>query len=402
MNTQRINVAIRFVVVSFIFIFMGGYSALAQHEVYLETSNTVPSYCQETNIWCGAATSQMILEGYPGGVDHTFTQTHIWNRIQVNKDDPGVNWATDPDGLRDTLMELGGDPGVVWNIFTNPNAQNLTYSVAYWMSRRHFPTAVLVYGFQHWIMIDGFTTDLDPTQHTNVTLQFIEIVDPWNPPCAMAISGGVRSLMTGANWYANYWYTPGNIPTSKWDGNYVAVIEPPPNMGEAKAPSQIVEEGKVISEGHAIEYAMRSFKKLGLYKNKRYSILRDSTPLKPLLVNQKYKGYYIVPLGYKEGDISQGAIVVNAYDGDFQEIGIFQRPIKYISEKRAIKLALNYLCQCDRKENKNIQAQLIFEPSEQTQSRFMPVWEVTVGHLAIYVTVAGDVFEELSPLPLGD
>ena len=55
----------------------------------------------------------------------------------------------------------------------------------------------------------------------------IEVTDPWNPPCPTASSGGVKSLMTGSNWYANYWYSPGNIPASKWNGNYVAVVEPP-------------------------------------------------------------------------------------------------------------------------------------------------------------------------------
>ncbi len=190
-------------------------SASAAHDVYLETPNSVPSYCQETNIWCGAATTQMILEGYPGGIEHPFTQTHIWNRIVAHRDDLGVNWATDPDGLRDTLMELGGDPGVSWNIFPNSNAQSLIYSVTYWMTQRHYPTAVLVYGFQHWVMIDGFTTNVDPTTNTTVNLQSIEIVDPWNPPCSTATSGGVRSLMSGSNWYSNYWYTPGNKYTSK-------------------------------------------------------------------------------------------------------------------------------------------------------------------------------------------
>ncbi len=148
--TQKINLALMAIIV---FALVGNVSA--QHNVYLQTPNTIPSYCQETNIWCGAATAQMILEGYPGGVEHPFTQTHIWNTIQGHLDDLGVNWATDPDGLRDTLMDLGGDPGVSWNIHTNSNAQSLMYSVVYWMTRRHFPTAALVFGWQHWVMIDG-------------------------------------------------------------------------------------------------------------------------------------------------------------------------------------------------------------------------------------------------------
>lgn len=379
---------------------MGG-SVFAQHAVYLETPNTVPSYCQETNIWCGAATAQMILEGYPGGTEHPFTQAHIWNRIQAHKDDAPVNWATDPDGLRDTLMELGGDPGVNWEIYANSNAQSLMYYVTYWMTKRQFPTAVLVYGFQHWVMIDGFTTDVDPTTTATINLQRIEIVDPWNPPCPAATSGGVRSLMTGANWYSNYWYTPGNIAASKWNGNYIAVIEPPVKQGVAMAPMQVEEGRCTISEDAAKEYAMRWFKELRLEKRAPYAVLRQTNVLQPLLVNPKHKGYFLVPLGYSEGELSQGAVLVNAYDGSFQEVGVFQRPIKYLSMDEAIRIARNYLCACKDKRRR-IQAQLMFQPSEQTQSRFMPLWKVMVGRVTLYITQEGKVFEKLTPLPLGD
>jgi hypothetical protein len=80
-------------------------TVLAQHEVYLETPNTVPSYCQENEIWCGAGTAQMILEGYPGGAEHPFPQTHIWSRIhwsryhrQTGSRTPHGVWANDATG----------------------------------------------------------------------------------------------------------------------------------------------------------------------------------------------------------------------------------------------------------------------------------------------------------------
>lgn len=393
--TQRTNVALAAATVCAL-----ASGALAQHDVYLETPNTVPSYCQETSIWCGAATAQMILEGYPGGVEHAFSQTYIWNRIQVHKDDPGVNWATDPDGLKDTLMELGGDPGVSWSIFANASAQTLTHSVTYWMTNQEFPTAVLVYGFQHWVMIDGFTTDADPTQQSTVTLQYIEIVDPWNPPCPAATSGGVRSLMSGSNWYANYWYSPGNIAASKWDGNYIAVVEPPPSRGMATAPKQM-EKGRVISAERAREAAMRAFKELRVERRAPYSILRRSKPLHSLLVNQQRKGYYIVTLGYQEGGFCQGAVLVNAYDGEFQEVGVFEKPLQYLSEDQAVRRAVSYLCACDA-GRKEIRANLVFEPSEQTQTRFLPVWKIAVRESTVYVTQDGAIFDLLTPLPLGD
>lgn len=381
-------------------------NAEAIHDVYLQTPNSIPSYCQEASNWCGAATSQMVLEGYPGGVEHAFTQSHIWNRIQVHKDDSSVSWATDPDGLRDTLMELGGDTGVHWSIFSNPNAQSLMHSVTYWMTRRNFPTAALVntggspYGsFQHWILIQGFTTDVDPSTNSTVNLQFIEIVDPWNPPCSTATHGGVTSLMTGANWYLIYWDVPGNLTGSKWNGNYVAVIEPPLKEGIAKAPKQVA-EGRPISEKAAGELAAKWIEEYKLYKKEPYSILQHNKLLQPLLVNRKYKGYYIVPLGYEKGQISQGAVVINAYTGEFQEIGVFHMPVKYISRDRAIKLALSYLCAC--KDVKKAMAELVFRHSEETQSRYLPAWQITYLKQVVFVTMDGKVLDELTPIDPGD
>lgn len=395
---NRLQLSIRGIILVFIGLSVITSSTSAQHSVYLEVANTIPSYCQETNIWCGAATAQMILEGYPGGVEHPYTQTHIWNRIQVHKDDPGVSWATDPDGLKDTLMELGGDPGVGWSIHANPTAGSLMHAAAYWITRLHFPVAALVYGFQHWVAITGITTDADPTLATDTILQFIEIIDPWNLPCSAAISGGVKSTMSGSNWYTNYWYTPGNYPASKWYGNYVAVIEPPLVKGTAKAPKQL-EIGEAISESFAKEQALMWIKKLRLNERESYTILRKIKPLKPLLVSKERKGYYIVPFGYEEGQLSQAAVLINAYDGDFQEVGVFQKPIAYLTEEEAVRIALDYLCTCKAKS----EAQLIFQPSAQTKSRFLPLWEVIVEELgAVYVTQEGKVFKKLTKLPLGD
>jgi len=54
------------------------------------------------------------------------------------------------------------------------------------------------------------------------------------------------------------------------------------------------------------------------------------------------------------------------------------------------------------KKRLRIQAQLMFQPSKQTQSRFMPLWEVMVDRVTLYITQEGKVFEKLAPLPLGD
>lgn len=384
------------------FALMAG-TSLGQYTTDLVVPNSIPCYCQETGISCGAATAQMILEGYPGGVNHVYTQTHIWNTIQTYLDDPGVNWATDPDGLAYTLMDLGPGANVHWVVFHKPDRNELLFSVAYWMAQREYPVATLVYGFQHWVAVTGITTDVSPLTNTTVNLQWIRIFNPASSPCPTASSGGVDSTMNSAKWFTNYWYAPGNIPASKWDGNYIAVIEPPIPSGRVEGEPNKVSTGEVISPAAAIDYA---YQWLDMYNlTETYRAFAHITALEPLLVNSEQDGYYAVPFGYKEGDFSLGAILVNAYTGEFQEIGTFSQPRRLLQMDDAVRLALNYLrCDC---EAEVVDARLRFQPSMQTNTPFLPVWEVFIYHpeleaRSLLVSMDGMVADRFILLPLGD
>jgi len=74
----------------FILLLLIGFTlpALAQYEVDL--SGNVPLYVQEECCWCGAASGQMIMDGYPDPVDRLYhEQEDIWDAIQVNNIDAG-------------------------------------------------------------------------------------------------------------------------------------------------------------------------------------------------------------------------------------------------------------------------------------------------------------------------
>jgi hypothetical protein len=411
--TKKINPLILCLIVLFLTA-----NVYATHTVNL-SANTIPSYCQESNIWCGAATTQMILEGYPSGTNYSYTQTYIWNQIQFYLNDPGVNWATDPTGLRDTLMNNDGTEPANWVIFAKPSATNLMWDVAYWMTVRSYPTAALIYGWQHWIVIEGLVTDVDPRNNSTVNLQQISIIDPWNPPCPANTSGGVRSTISGSTWYSNYWYTPGNYPASVWNGNYIAVIEPPDGDGEALAPLEPV-QGTIISPADALAAAQEWPGFVDMGDDSPYTILFNRDFLEPMLINEDYRGYYIVPLGYEDSTISQGAVLVNAYDASIQEVGVYDHPLTYITEERAVALAQSYLCECDEteppdvvatdqkqtenevKQFPNIFAILMFQPSNLTTSRFLPFWNITINTKTVRVTQFEEVEEEIEELPLGD
>lgn len=248
---HKLPFAIAFVSLSFSSLLVTSES-WADHTIYLRDSNTIPSYCQQDGDWCGAAVGQMILEGYPAA-EHPFPQPDIWQKIESNRDDSAVAWLTDPEGLQQTLMQLGGDPNVNWGVLKSTDASRLMHSIGYWMTKNRFPVAAMVdptgasiYGsFQHWVVIEGFATDLDPVTNEVTELKSIDIVNP-APPCGTDINrGGIRSTVDSATWYGFYWRVPGNYLGSKWDKNYVAVVEPPLTSGVSKAPKKaLMEKGR--------------------------------------------------------------------------------------------------------------------------------------------------------------
>jgi len=302
-------------------------TGLATHTIDLITQNSIPNYCQEGISWCAAATVQMILEGYPSS-DHVYTQTHIYNTCQANNGD-SVSWSpgTDPEGVRGTLMELGGDPGVTWIIVADPTKEHVMYWTVYYMTKYEYPTAVLVntgnpFGsFDHWVAITGFTTGNDPVSDPATVLHMIDIFDPWNPPCPTASSGGLNASVTGSTWYGTYWAMPGNVSGSDWDGEYVVVVEPPDVSGVIRAVQQEFGPARIDPE-EALEIAIGWVEEQGFAEREEYLALRVTVPGEPILVDREaeYGGsYYIVPFVYERTEGVRIAVLVNALTGEPQE-----------------------------------------------------------------------------------
>ena len=366
-------------------------AALATHDVYLD----VPLYCQETNNWCGAASAQMTHDGYPTppGPKY-FSQTSLWNCIQAHKDDPSVNWATDPDGLKYCMNDMGHPPSGVWVVEAKSSYLSEMYAVLYWMTVQRYPTPVLVWHQQHWVVITGFTTDVDPTTHSTVSLQFIEFNNPW-PPCSGG-SGGTYHYVTGASWQVSYFCGPVNISSSKWYGKYIAVLEPPKKSGSVRT-VEMVERGQPIPPEKAVKLALDWIKRYKLYKHGPLSVLTRTKPFEPLLVNKERKGYYIVPFGYSEKRIVAG-IILNAYTGEFEDAGAFRKPIRYLTAKEAMEIVAKYTGL-----RRVPEPELIFTPCQQTEDYFWPLWKFVIkGEMTLYVDQNGKVYKRLVIPPPGD
>lgn len=107
-----------------------------------------------------------------------------------------------------------------------------------------------------------------------------------------------------------------------------------------------------------------------------------------LLVNENFRGYYLVPLADKSKKENVGAIIVNAYNGDFEEIGVFQHPIVFLDDKAAIQIAIKE-CECGEFKS----TRLVVHPRLRSQSRYIPIWKISFEFRNVYVSQTGTVIQ---------
>lgn len=342
----------------------------------------VPGHSEEALTWCGAATGQMIIGGYPAGAC-TVLQADVWASIQANKAE--ATWDTDPAGLKAAMM----DPAVCassahWSIFANTDPQQLMWSVAYWMKRMHYAAAAVLDTAghssiashkEHWVVIKGIVTDLDPTTASTVNLQYVLIVDPspasfGDPP--------LERFLSGSQWYSMFKTV--TLGTSTYAGKYVALIEPPPTTGIAVAKRQPL-IGKVIRPERAVAAAQRALL-IDLRRAGVFDDMRELRPEMPLLVNPKRGGYYLVSFRGAKG--SAMAVLINAYSGAFMEAARMKpRPI--LPRNEALSMARRFL---RRDQAKNAEAAL---EAREGESPYFPTWRVALNGDEVLIDVAGNV-----------
>ncbi len=328
------------------------HTALANFEVYLKEPNQIPLYAQETNVWCGAASAQMMLEGFPGNVDHVYKQKFIWDTIQPLKVE--TSWYTDPDGLKAVMGALGGDSN--WAVRCSKTAAPLAKSVLRNLADRKYPTTVLVYGSAHWIVLIGATTDVDPGTAAAVTLEKVEAHDPWKAQ---------HVLVSGTTWFQKYWYGPAR-ERGKWSGCFVAVEENT-NTQRAEPDYELrvkpaVVDGAPISPEESLRLAKSHLAKL-VSENPSFSALSPLKLSAPRLVSHDRGSYYLISLG------DTGAIMLNAYTGDWEGLSQFGKPVP-VAERRE-------------------PGTWYFTPSQESPSPFFPVYRIQDQRGVRYVDYEG-------------
>ena len=360
--------------------------AFAAHSVFV----TVPFHSEEALTWCGPATGQMVIGGYPASAC-TRDQADVAASILAHKVES--NWDTDPAGLRDAMMEQCPPPGGHWAVFSTVNSSQLMYSVAYWMTHNHYPVAVLLgtsahNSFlphqEHWIVVKGIITDVDPTTNPTVNLQYVNFVDPsplnfGDPPIEVFASAfqwsGLLTAVTKS--------------PSAYQGKFVAVIEPPPTEGHAVIPGRPVATGRVIPGSEAVRFAREAVETLKLAGMPSFREFAQARPLEPLLVNAERGGYYLVPFSVDQRTTTL-AVLVNAYNGQFLEAGHFAARA-LLSEGAAVERVRGALKIQRPLTRADYMAALVSSPD--TSERYFPEWSIKTRGRTLMVPQHGTVHE---------
>jgi hypothetical protein len=377
-----------------------------------DLSANVPWYQQQNPDWCGAACVQMIRNGYPNPADrHHYSQKKIWKIIQsCESQDPGdvtACWASDPRGVAGCLQSLNNPPGVKWveSLYVDQNVA--LFDILYWMNRCEYPCAILVHGGNHWVVIVRFETDVEPVEGSAPTLQSITYYDPQPAQRWIAVTQSY-----GTRWLWGPMLDPVTYDGS-WLGQYVAVLEPRGRRRREEVQMKVekMTGERLLSPSEALDAARKWVAELKLAEQSQFSLLgRDDVgPLEPVLARDEQPSshdeevahqYYSVPFGSEADSGKHGArtarvcLLVNAYTGELEEVTAFDEPVRYLSKEEVLEIVARETAQ-EHLDLEGAEATLMFRPSQITQTRAWPFWQVKVGETIVYVDQLGNLYREL-------
>jgi hypothetical protein len=289
---------------------------------------TTPYYTQTTNYYCGAASAQMILNSQKLGI-YVPSQATLYNYIHPRNQCSG--WATDPKGLSDVLNNYAGSKAH-FVVSALSNQDDGIKKLAYTIDKYGVPPASLIYGCMHWVVVRGVITDVQPTTAASYTINGFFVNDPWYGSNTL----GENKYIDSAHWKSDY-FTGCGWCGSPGGNKFISVVDPEPIPKVAiKFPTVLARRAQMLSPREAQERATAAMKQFESQREfqkqfaEAYGVMKNSKIGIPLFVlrgDKQREGYYIIPL--LRGDLTSGAILIDAYSGQFQEVTHVKTPIEY-------------------------------------------------------------------------
>lgn len=382
---------------------------------------------QDTDYYCGAACAQMVLAQCGVGL---LDQAGLYNDNHSHSTTEG-GWATGPDGLTWTMNNRQSSKYFVLDALGTEDA--ISRMLAWTIHHYHISPIALVFGWQHWIVVRGFTATVAPTSSSDVSYALIgfDINNPWPPTPApppppphttgdVCGSGGTRGVadehISYSQWRTTYMT---GVPSGHWAGKFVAVCdpEPPPErrpdrQEEHRRPFSGEE---LIEPGQAAELSQQAIRVAGLAEREIWRRALDGTEVgEPVLVQRLDHDdsfYWIVP---RTRDRLVTAVVnIDARFGDYLQARALPEPqgtaLLSLGRDELDEAIYKRLHDLPRDAGQLrvrpglacISDQWVWRPCRESLSPFYPFKLVTYGNHQIYVRSDGAAFYSLTTTDRG-
>lgn len=396
---------------------------------------------QETQFYCGPAVAQMMLGalGVATPPSPPTWQDRLWTLVQSVTNEtrpanagPGTSsapafpeqlcercpstpgytcWATSPGALERLLN--GQQSAALYSVSTNGSDSAAT-SATLDVVDRGLPGPVLVWGWQHWVIVDGYRhSEPDAWPLPGRNLNGVYLRNPQVP--------GMLYVHWEA-WKDDYLSF---IPCGQYSNTIVVldghrVAAPPPNPPAAPTNVRILgheayvfrkEAHMMIPPASAREAAERAAAAL-LQSSARWRASLESkgadTPLLVQRLDRYDDYYYIVP--FKRGTAETARLTIDAASGRFMEASAIDQegeslppyhpPLSAFGERYGRPLDLRSVRNRVLREGTIGQHPvLVWRPCKQSTSPLLPFYLLSIGDRIVYWRVDGEMFDELTEGP---
>jgi hypothetical protein len=394
---------------------------------------TVPYHQQDTDVYCGAACAQMVLESIGAGLQ---AQDGIYTD-ERNHTNELASWYNPPDGLQWVLNDRRPAGFGGWFALYSLATEDAVSRKLCW-TIHHYQVApiAMVYKGDHWLVVRGFEASAAPADSgdTSYTISAFDVNNPWPPTPSFYApampppapppphsgtdgcgSGGTRGVANEHIAYGTWQstYATGNKYGTLWKGRYVAVCDPDPPAERpgAQAPGIRRASGETLLKPEvAVKNALAGLRRHGLpERNDWKAALTDAEPGAPVLVQRLDEidsYYFIVPFKRQRKGVT-AAVAVDARFGDYRQ-AIALPPggssiLSALETKTVLEQTIGRRLQLGgrrgsltvRKEAYCLYPTLVWRPCLESLSPFVPFHMLTVGDHRIYVRVDSRIFTSL-------
>jgi hypothetical protein len=390
---------------------------------------TVPYHQQDTDYYCGAACAQMVLASIGAGLlnqDDLYADNHTHSVA-----DSGVSWYTAPDGLLWTLNNLKPSAPTFDSYFVLDaldHEDSISRAITWTIHHYKVAPVAMVYGWQHWIVVRGFTASAAPTGFSDgsYSLSGFMVNNPWPPTPAPGPppphggsdgcgSGGDRGVVDEhiayTTWQTDYMT---GIPGGIWAGKFVAVCDPDPPPARPGRFRQLLMQplagDRIIDGATAVARAREGLDVHGLAEHARFKhalgLGQAGAPVLVQRLDRLDSFYFIVPFLGPAGH-PQLVVSVDARTGLYKQSAVGAGAPAGVSPFMSASAARGHIVgksvELPERQGRMLvrpeavchYPTLVWKPCRESLSPFYPFHLFTVGNHQIYVRTDGAVFTAL-------